>query len=256
MSVRNRLLLAAAAALGLMLVGCNSGGSSVPGSLNVHWSQGQFGSCDGRHLVTVKVMAEQGGDVVAEASGDCAGTSGTVTIDTLAPGNYDVVVQGVDSQGRATYQGTSTGSVHVPSGGPAESDPIELALRPANLVIDWDLNMKCSKANVDKVEVHLADGEGNPIDAGNLKPYTKTVGCDYTHTDPDTGDPAPGVLFTGLDPTQGATTVVYGLDAQGDYTYVGRRNASDKIELVPGQTTSVSLQLQPCTGGTCTATGN
>lgn len=249
MITRSCLSLTLATGLGLFLLGCSSGGSGKPGVLNVHWTNAPA-TCEIRHLTRIRVTVMQGSTEVQQKSVSCPrgdrGTTGTVTIDPIDPGTYTVQVGGIDSGGNEPYAGTNA-SVKVPSGGIADTDVINLELRPASLVVDWDLGAKCSTKGITDVQVRLYDAKGGTltVSGGQKNPFE--VGCDYTHKDPKTGERATGVLYTGLDPARGAIAVVYGIDANGNDTYTGQSDPSHPIELMPGQQTKVTVLLQRCT---------
>lgn len=237
---RNLLLLVAA----LFFVGGCGDDTVKPGGLQVRWTQGPLATCGSRHLVTVEARAylknvEQGS---VESTCPSADRSGALILEELTPGNYTVLVEGFDADGKGVYLGTAE-RVAVKEGKTTTTTEIELVQKPVRLNVRWTPpSGRCAGDDVDEVEVNVYKDAGT-----NTQLAATDAGlCDAETPNPDDpGDDLAGLIFEGLDPNDDVVVIAYGLDAQGNKI---AKAQSDPFILSPGDFAVQDLALETCPG--------
>jgi len=144
----------------LMLSAC--GDDAVkPGSLNVHWTQGDFATCSSRFVTKLEARAlkKKGGDLVGtsgKVTCPASDKSGSIPIVDLDPGTYYVEVEGFNQAGDGTYLGVIEKQA-VKEGKASDTAEIELEGKPASITINWTLpgGVQCNVANIAKVQVQV-----------------------------------------------------------------------------------------------------
>lgn len=228
-------------ATALMLCMC-SDDSSGPGRVQVYWQVANT-TCTKAGITDVWVHLSQGQERLLSRSTHCS--AGTVLIDDVPAGVYDILVEGHDKDDAITYEGSYLG-LDVEEGEVASSPPgkIMLSLKSGTLLLNWKLvntsSNICGFNNVAQVEVNVS--QNTPL----LNLFSGVFPCDPSSADPDTL-PAPlvnaWIEIGGMPPTD-LDVVLFGLSPEGVRLFQG----DETVPMPIGGETQVSIELAPCQG--------
>lgn len=153
------------ALLVIALIGGTACGQEVTpfeeASVAVDWSVMPMG-CEAAKVESVEVIVDNARNTYG-ASGDCE--AGTVVIDDVVPGQYDISLDGVDSTGQVAFA-AQIEAYSVRPGVDTVTGVVELEAVPATARISWDFGPEkdCQTAGAGNVEViaydagyHVAD---------------------------------------------------------------------------------------------------
>lgn len=214
-------------AIAPLAAGCGDSGPKIPGSITALWKLPGIATCADISLKTLEMSALQKDEVIGVVIVTCgdAMKSGQISLGELPPGRYTVRIEGIDADDNATHVGIAE-KVQVNEGADTKFDelkpqipPIELAQKPTNVIVDWDLGGKCSTKGVVTVKIEVYDDNGVPLPAATFPP--QTVACENTVIAPDTGLVESGVLFANLPARQTVRFGAAGLDAAGNTVLQG-----------------------------------
>ncbi|GEM_PF-4046091 len=127
-------------------------------SLVVKWEV-QGTKCSTAGIVNVRVELKQSGVTVISESGSCA--KGSLVLEEVPEGVYDIVLVGLDENSKGTFEGRLSG-VRVKEGAaPVETSAIQLAVKKGELMLMWILPTAkpCSGNDIYRVEATLWRGE-------------------------------------------------------------------------------------------------
>ncbi len=149
-------LLLATMALG----GCKH--DDGPGSLAVEFILGNDKACAEVDVENIRVALSRGDEVLYDETFACA--EGPVLIQDITPQVYDMVVEGIDAEGYATFDnlGTPEGErkVEIFDGSLAEQS-VDLTARPADVGVRWDFGVtNCMGAGIDRFNIRMFEVGG------------------------------------------------------------------------------------------------
>lgn len=160
------------------LGGCADEG---PGSIVIPVQLGNNKSCEEVGVTQLHAELERGGEIYEETV-DCS--VGEVRIDDVAPQRYDLLVQGLASDGAAILDNLDQDARVVDVLGDGQTNVIDTVLltdAPAQLRIGWDFGLSnCASAGIHEFEITAFENGGSavlltsaidcdaPTDAGNL----------------------------------------------------------------------------------------
>ena len=141
----------------------------APGSAMVHWTLGPVADCSGTSIATIRAQALTGDEETdpaasteAPCDSDSAPVTGSIELADLAPGAYDIVVEGLDDSGKAIYEHVDGATVTVPEGEAVDTDDLTLEVKRGYLVVDWDVGERSRPAR-------SCDGSDGRIHAAGVR---------------------------------------------------------------------------------------
>lgn len=139
-----------------LAVGCAEDGPTTVGALSLAWTAGPVASCAQTELVRVDVELRKDDRVADRRSFAC--DDGGAFIDAVEPGRYELVVQGVDSDGLATFEAVLP-DVRIDEGSEHDLGLVRLTARPARVQLQWYFanGRLCSQNLVEDVTVTVYD---------------------------------------------------------------------------------------------------
>ena len=226
----------------IMAIGCG-GGSSGDGSttLEVPWSIGG-GTCNQSGVKAMVVTLIQEDEVVLSLDAIC--TDGSVVFEDLAPGRYDIKVEGFRDGGKTAVFLGSRADVDVPDGEATVAGKIELSEATGALDLLWQFSdgKICAFAGVNWIDVTVWDEHSVRItDDG--------IACNPTlNNEPNSAKPylddAAGFVIDDLFAGQ-YRVFLLGYNKKDDGMPVYWAEASPKVS--HSSLTGVSLVLRECT---------
>lgn len=153
-TVRTRTFAIAIGAL-VTLLGCGDSVEPRPNAeLRVAWELGPQG-CQETDIETVRARLQFDSGTRTEQF-NCQ--TGEGSISDLRPANYRVRLQGIDSEGTATY-GAESEEVTVRGGDSVEMPPLRLTALPAEVHLTWRFGngRVCGANRVERVQAALFD---------------------------------------------------------------------------------------------------
>jgi len=171
------------APLGLVLVvaglaGCADEG---PGSIVIPVTLGNNKACDDVGVTQLRAQLDHGGEMYEETV-DCS--VGEVRISDVSPQRYDLLVQGLASDGVAIMDNLDNDDRKVEVLGDGQTNVIASVLltdAPAQLRVGWDFGLSnCASAGIQEFEIRAFESGGSNLlvtgsidceaatDAGNL----------------------------------------------------------------------------------------
>ncbi|MFB6264933.1 MAG: hypothetical protein ABEL76_15120 [Bradymonadaceae bacterium] len=204
--------------IGMVAAGCGNSVEPISnGSLLVRWSVRPHG-CDRAGVTAVEARLDSKHSHRVERF-DCARDEGVV--ENLRPGNYDVVLVGVDESGNPTYDAGPRRAT-VRGSREAKAPKMRLTARPAGVKVSWRFaNGKvCGSNGVDKVRIVLYDEDDYEV-------ASRSLGCQRGQTTLD--DVPPGEYLVEVRSGDGA-----------EKTWVG----FEKTELERGKTGTAEVVLK------------
>jgi hypothetical protein len=171
-----RLTLASAFALtSLAATGCADEG---PGSLVIPYQLGANLSCDEAEVSDVRAFLNDGDH---EEEVDCE--AGEVRLADITPGNYELTVQGLASDGAPILDNLDNDARTVGvvgDGAEVTIDPVLLTDAPARILISWNFGaLNCTNANIDKFDVQVFEMGGTALLTD------QSLDCDKAEADGD-----------------------------------------------------------------------
>ncbi len=126
-----------------------------PGSMDLTWKVAPLG-CDAGEVESVEIRLENDRNVHVEQV-DCQARG--VRIEEIAPGRYDLTIEGASASGTPTFD-ARLDSVFIRPDSPVFVGPVELEAIPAEVQIywrpdDWEI---CEVEGLEEVEVAVFDG--------------------------------------------------------------------------------------------------
>lgn len=216
-------------------------GGAGDGSLRVFWAIGGAACKDVPSIKSVRVRVLDGDvDVVRPVDSACeqGQASRGLVIEGVPEGSWDVLVQGMNAEGKPWYEGRKDG-VGVDADAETEVQ-ITLALLPSTVHVTWYFaNGKMCAAPENQVagmEVGIYDSVTFAVLYPKPAPKAEPIQC-------QDGE----VLAEGVDGNREVNVNVFGLDAQGKRKVYGKVKALT----VPGARVEAEVQLKPCTVEEC-----
>ena len=175
-----RLAFCAVLLVSLTAVGCGEDPADLPpGQIAVSWLVGTSG-CAASNIDTVAIFLADGSAATTVHTFDCedgeVGRGGGVTISSVQPGTYDLVLRGRDTNGFDRF-GASYSNVVVRSEGTASVSTVRLSALLATIRVSWyfDNGRLCDYNDVETIEATLFQGEyveqtqSAPCDSGEME---------------------------------------------------------------------------------------
>ncbi len=150
------------------------------GSVIVPFQVGSGVPCDHPDAEISKVRVTLGGEYENDASCE----SGEVRVDGVPAGNYDILVEGIDSSGVTIVDNfeSDTQTIEVLGGSSVTTDQVELAFSPAQLYLRWNIDdgySTCENTNVANFKISTWETDGiSKLLAGALACSTSGIGDD------------------------------------------------------------------------------
>jgi len=220
-----------------MLVGCGSEESAPPGSLEVSW---RFGGkqCSDLGVTTIRITLKNSKGVsVLDPAPTVPCSDGKATIVDVPEGTYELVLEGLDDQGHAYYQGSRAG-VTVESGKQTTVSPvINLELKKSEVLLNWEFPQgtgHCNGNQVTQVEVSVYDSSSSSVHEGTYPCLLDAQNY-----------PELGVLLAQLRGNEELTFILYALNNKTP-TPQRTHRGEKTIKTVPGERTPVIVLLEPC----------
>ena len=133
-----------------------------PGSVSTSWEIVPRGCADSS-ITTVRVSLLKGDAAQYTNEYPCGSQSGT--IESVAPGKYKVVAEGLDAGGVARYRSDEEATVTALEGSEVTASRLDLIGIPAKVQAEWTFsNGKfCTPNMVETIRVQVFDVASNPI---------------------------------------------------------------------------------------------
>ena len=184
----------------LTLSACGSDSIDDPGRMEVHWVIGGS-TCATSEVSTVQVTLYGDDGIQDVVTSPCQ--MGSVIVESLPPGRYNVQVDGFHSQQTLpTYWGTVQ-DVPIRSGYTNTAPTVEMAEKPGAMDVTWRFSdgKVCAFAGVDTVEISIWDSHSNKVYANELPCSPSLIAeAEEEHTQPSAVvyDSAKGIVIHGL----------------------------------------------------------
>lgn len=199
--------------------------SGLAGSVDVRWALGGR-SCNEAGVATVQASLESPeGEAFGVAQAACQ--MGTVTMPSISPGLYRLVLRGASRDGMVTHQAALDGTT-VKSGETYAPRKLNLRSLGASLDIRWRFHNGelCSFNGVDEIELAVFDDRGHEL-------HLMTYACDESAE----------ILIEDV-PAGIVTVIGTGVDAAtGEPGF----RAQQRVETSFGAELDVALVLEDCT---------
>lgn len=238
---RNRTLTVLAVAVALLCLSCFDSGAGS-GTLNVSWRiSGK--TCTSAGVEDVRLTLSQDGEAVAlpdVVPVPCS--AGALVVEDLAAGTYDLLLEGLDKDGKAIYEVTAT--VKVNGGGRTTETPVLLLARKTGAVkLRWTFPPEaqtCGFSGIVSVEVTIEDTVSGAQRFNGLFP------CDPATATEEL--PAPlvdgWIRVAGLPLEETVGVYLFGLNSQAKRSHFGEGQA----KVVEEPEAELSIGLAACDG--------
>ncbi|NOZ02252.1 MAG: hypothetical protein GXP54_10235 [Deltaproteobacteria bacterium] len=220
-----KMVMQAMLTVGLLSLSAGCGPDAGSGSLRVRWVIGGT-TCESADVKDIAIHLLDGDVDILEASrtyGCGSGVEG-VLIEGVPAGSYEVVLDGLDSDGNAYYSGTLPDRVEVPGDQETVLPVISLELKKALILLTWKFTNGdlCTKNGVARVEVNVFDTTSNNV-------YRETFDCDPFKSDPKIAKDG-GILIEGLRGNDDLSFDLFGLDSSDARIFRGKA----VLKTIPG----------------------
>jgi hypothetical protein len=144
----------------MALVGCKDDGG--PGTLSVQFVLGNDKQCSEVDVESIRVVLSRGDEELYDETVPCA--DGVVEIDGIEPKVYDLLVEGIDAEGFATFDNLGTPEaerkIEIFEGSLFEQS-VDLTARPADVGVRWTLGVtNCTGAGIDRFRIRVFEVGG------------------------------------------------------------------------------------------------
>lgn len=215
---------------------CGSEKAIEPGSIKFSWRLGGK-TCEDLGVEQVRAsLWDKNQNQVPNQLLTYACKAYTGTLDEVPPGTYTLLLEGLTGEGHAYYEGKRDGVVVKEATETIVSPAINLALKKSQVILRWDFPSgtgHCSGNKVEEIEVLVSDSKASTI-------HEQTYPCVLA---PDKY-PEGGITLADLSANEEFTFLLYGLNSSHQRTYYARKD----IKTIPGETTDLTVTLQPCAG--------
>jgi hypothetical protein len=149
--------------VGAALASCGAGNKNDSGVAVVPYELGNHRDCASLGVVAVRAELDDGTHVQEV---DC--DAGELRFNLLRPGNYDLVVYGLDANGVRVMDSLAAGPmpVEVVGGGTTVvvDPPVKLTAAPAKVELRWDLGFgSCQSASIGTFELNAWRADGSDL---------------------------------------------------------------------------------------------